>query len=607
METFDNITFDMPKNKSNVIKVIGIGGGGSNALNYMYKQGINGVDFVVCNTDAQALENSPIPNKVQLGVSLTEGLGAGADPEVGAQSAVENLDQISDMLSVNTKMIFITAGMGGGTGTGAAPVIAKLAQEMGILTVGIVTMPFQFEGKLRNEQAQQGLNNLRKHVDSLIVINNNKLREVYGDLGFKQGFAKADEVLANASRGIAEVITNHYTQNIDLRDAKTVLAGSGTAIMGSGVASGSQRANEAIVQALDSPLLNDNKILGAKNVLLLIVSGSDEVTIDEISAINEYIQKEAGNSTNIIMGIGEDEKLDNAISVTIIATGFAPDMQQEIVHADPQKIIHSLENEQKVTHDLSVGQIPLFEIEAAPPVHETPAATEAVESVIPTTDLLRDLDVSFEEVIAHVKDVASQPTTFTIHDVRPVVNDIEVVDAEEVVPEPAVVSPIDQPFEKRPSKEENEPAVLFHLDAEESTPQAKQVLPTAKAEEEVTRFVLEMDEEPAAALEMCKPETAPKETPATEKKPFSPIDGTIAEGLANRTEERKEKLKQFNYRFNQNTRVEDLEREPAYKRQEVELSDPENGGSASRTSLSVDSQNQVQIRTNNSFLHDNVD
>ena len=611
METFDNITFDMPKNRSNVIKVIGVGGGGSNALNYMYKQGINGVDFVVCNTDAQALENSPIPNKVQLGVSLTEGLGAGADPEVGAQSAVENLDQISDMLSVNTKMIFITAGMGGGTGTGAAPVIAKLAQEMGVLTVGIVTMPFQFEGKLRNEQAQQGLNNLRKHVDSLIVINNNKLREVYGDLGFKQGFAKADEVLANASRGIAEVITNHYTQNIDLRDAKTVLASSGTAIMGSGVASGSQRANEAIVQALDSPLLNDNKILGAKNVLLLIVSGSDEVTIDEISAINEYIQKEAGNSTNIIMGIGEDETLDNAISVTIIATGFAPDMQQEIVHADPQKIIHSLDDEQKVTHDLSVGQIPLFETEAAKveqvPVHEATVATEVVESIIPTLDLLRDLDVSFEEVKAPVEVVAPQPTAFTIHDVTPAFNDIEVVDAEEVVPEPAVVSPIDQPLEKTPPEQENEPAVLFHLDTEALTPQAKQVPPAAKAEEEVTRFVLEMDEEPAPAPVTRKPETAPKEIPVTEEKLFSPIDGTIAEGLANRTEERKEKLKQFNYRFNQNTRVEDLEREPAYKRQEVELSAPENGGAASRTSLSVDSQNEVQIRTNNSFLHDNVD
>lgn len=559
METFDNITFDLPKNRSNVIKVIGVGGGGSNALNYMYKQGINGVDFVVCNTDAQALENSPIPNKVQLGVSLTEGLGAGADPEVGAQSAVENLDQISDMLSVNTKMIFITAGMGGGTGTGAAPVIAKLAQEMGVLTVGIVTMPFQFEGKLRNEQAQQGLNNLRKHVDSLIVINNNKLREVYGDLGFKQGFAKADEVLANASRGIAEVITNHYTQNIDLRDAKTVLANSGTAIMGSGVASGSQRAHEAIVQALDSPLLNDNKILGAKNVLLLIVSGSDEVTIDEISAINEYIQKEAGNSTNIIMGIGEDETLDNAISVTIIATGFAPDMQQEIVHADPQKIIHSLDDEQKVTHDLSLGQIPLFETDAAQveqvPFHEAKVTTEAVESIIPTTDLLRDLDVSYEEVTAPVEVAAPQPTAFTIHDVTPAVNEIEVIDAEEVVPEPKVVSPIDKPLEKRPSEHENEPAVLFHLDAEALTPQARQAPSAAKAEEEVTRFVLEMDEEPAPTPELHKPETAPKVMPVTDDKPFSPIEGTIAEGLASRTEERKEKLKQFNYRFNQNTRL----------------------------------------------------
>jgi cell division protein FtsZ len=368
--------------------------------------------------------------------------------------------------------------------------------------------------------------------------------------------------------------------------------------MGSGVASGSQRANEAIVQALDSPLLNDNKILGAKNVLLLIVSGSDEVTIDEISAINEYIQKEAGNSTNIIMGIGEDETLDNAISVTIIATGFAPDMQQEIVHADPQKIIHSLGDEQKVTHDLSVGQIPLFETEA---MHEAPPASEAGESIMPTTALLRDLDVSFEEVTAPVEAVAPQPTTFTIHDVTTVVNEIEVVDAEEVVPVPEEVSPIDQPLQAEGISKENEPNVLFHLDTEEPAPQA------ASAKEEVTRFVLEMDEEPAPTPVMRKPTSAPMETPVTEEKPFSPVDGTIAEGLASRTAERKEKLKQFNYRFNQNTRVEDLEREPAYKRQEVELSEPDNGGVASRTSLSVDSQNEVQIRTNNSFLHDNVD
>jgi cell division protein FtsZ len=601
MDSFDNITFDLPKNKSNVIKVIGVGGGGSNALNYMYRQGINGVDFVVCNTDAQALENSPVPNKIQLGVSLTEGLGAGADPQVGAESAIESLDHISDMLNVNTKMVFITAGMGGGTGTGAAPVIAKLAQELGILTVGIVTMPFQFEGKTRNEQAQHGLNNLRKHVDSLIVINNNKLREVYGDLGFKQGFAKADEVLAKASRGIAEVITNHYTQNIDLRDAKTVLANSGTAIMGSGTASGSQRANEAIVQALDSPLLNDNKIMGAKNVLLLIVSGSDEVTIDEISGINEFIQKEAGNNTNIIMGIGEDETLDNAISVTIIATGFAPDMQQEIVHADPQKIIHSLDDDQKVTHDLSVGQIPLFEPEVVASTPTSEPKTEIkipFEGYVPTTEVLQMLDVSFEVVSPPVAPAKTTATgSFTIHDITPSLHDIEVVDAETVVPEPQQKSPLEEPITVSTSQQET-PAVLFQLEDE---PQPEN---TQSSEGEIKRFVLEMEEEPAPVMEATTKEVKPT---VDTQKPFSPIDGTIEEGLARRTEARKEKLKQFNYRFNQNSRVEDLEREPAYKRQDIDLDQPNNEAGASRTSLSVDSKDELQFRTNNSFLHDNVD
>lgn len=601
MDTFDNITFDLPKHRSNVIKVIGVGGGGSNALNYMYHQGINGVDFVVCNTDAQALENSPVPNKIQLGVSLTEGLGAGADPQVGAQSAIESLDHIADMLSVNTKMVFITAGMGGGTGTGAAPVIAKLAQELGILTVGIVTMPFQFEGKTRNEQAQQGLTNLRKHVDSIIVINNNKLREVYGDLGFKQGFAKADEVLAKASRGIAEVITNHYTQNIDLRDAKTVLANSGTAIMGSGTASGSQRAHEAIVQALDSPLLNDNKIIGAKNVLLLIVSGSDEVTIDEISSINEFIQKEAGNNTNIIMGIGEDETLDNSISVTIIATGFALDMQQEIVHADPQKIIHSLDDDQKVTHELSIGQIPLFEpevVSSSPVLDKESKDVTPFEGHVPTTELLRMLDVSFEEI--NVSEAPAKTTSmgaFTIHDITPTVRDIEVVDAETVVPEPQEKSPLDKPLTQQPQQQEV-PAVLFQLEDD------SQPVQTQPKEEEVKRFVLEMEDESAPVMQTTKKEA----TPTVEiQKPFSPVDGTIEEGLARRTEERKEKLKQFNYRFNQNSRVEDLEREPAYKRQDIDLDEPNNSASASRTSLSMDSKDALQFRTNNSFLHDNVD
>ena len=319
---FSNISFDLPKNQSNVIKVIGVGGGGSNAVNHMYSQGIDGVDFVICNTDSQALQNSPVPTKIQLGISLTEGLGAGANPEVGEQAAIESIQEIKEMLSSNSKMVFITVGMGGGTGTGAAPIIAKVARELDLLTIGIVTMPFNFEGKMRNDQAQKGIERLRQYVDSLVVINNNKLREVYGNLGFKAGFSKADEVLSTASRGIAEVITHHYTQNIDLKDAKTVLSNSGTAIMGSATASGVNRSQEAISRALDSPLLNDNKITGAKNVLLLIVSGAQEITIDEIGEINDHIQNEAGHGANIIMGVGEDDALEESIAVTIIATGF---------------------------------------------------------------------------------------------------------------------------------------------------------------------------------------------------------------------------------------------------------------------------------------------
>ena len=364
MENIDsNINFDLPKNRSNVIKVIGVGGGGSNAINYMFDQGINGVDFVVTNTDSQALEKSPVPIKIQLGASLTEGLGAGANPEIGRKAAEESYNEIKTLIATNTKMVFITAGMGGGTGTGAAPIIAEMAKEMDILTVGIVTMPFQFEGKLRLDQAQKGLENLKSNVDSLIVINNNKLREVYGNLGFKAGFSKADEVLAKAARGIAEVITHHFTQNIDLKDAKTVLKDSGSAIMGSSSSSGNNRAQEAIVNALDSPLLNDNKINGCKNVLLLIVCGTDEITIDEIGEINEYIQEEAGNNTNIIMGVGEDLSLGDEIAVTIIATGFNNEQQQEIVNSEVKKIIHTLEEDQKLTHDLGNNKNENHEIE----------------------------------------------------------------------------------------------------------------------------------------------------------------------------------------------------------------------------------------------------
>jgi cell division protein FtsZ len=348
MEDYNTLNFDMPKNRSSVIKVIGVGGGGSNAVNYMKLQGIRGVDFIICNTDVQALEYSSVENKVQLGVNLTEGLGAGADPEIGEKAALESYSNIQSVLGTTTKMVFITAGMGGGTGTGAAPIIAKAAKELDILTIGIVTVPFHFEGGLRLRQAENGVEKLKKHVDSLIVINNNKLREVYGNLGFKTGFNKADEVLATAAKGIAEVITHHYNVNIDLRDAKTVLKDSGTAIMGSSKASGPDRAIKSVQAALDSPLLNDNHIHGALHVLLLIVSGNrkHEITFDEIGEINDYIQNQAGKQVDIIMGIGEDEKLDDALQVTIVATGFNSSNPIGIIKpAEQKRVIHGLNDE----------------------------------------------------------------------------------------------------------------------------------------------------------------------------------------------------------------------------------------------------------------------
>ncbi len=340
-----NLEFDLEKNKSNVIKVIGVGGGGGNAVNYMYQKGIQDVDFVVVNTDSQDLSKSPVPTKIQIGKNITEGLGAGANPEIGEKAANEDLQAIKNILEQNTKMIFITAGMGGGTGTGAAPIIAKLAKEMGILTVAIVTSPFAFEGGKRTKYAQKGIDNLRDYVDSLIIINNDKLRDIYGNLKRSEAFAKSDEVLASAASSIAQVITHNYTVNIDFRDVNTVLENSGTAIMGSARATGENRANQVIESALDSPLLNDNKIKGAKNVLLLIVSGSDEITIDEISDITNHIQMQAGNNADVIMGIGEDDSLGDAISVTVIATGFNENQQDLITNAEPDKIVHVLDDD----------------------------------------------------------------------------------------------------------------------------------------------------------------------------------------------------------------------------------------------------------------------
>lgn len=629
---FDNISFDLPKNQSNVIKVIGVGGGGSNAINHMFQAGINGVDFVICNTDSQALDNSSVPNKIQLGVSLTEGLGAGANPEVGEQAAMESMEEIKRMLDNTTKMIFITAGMGGGTGTGAAPVIAKFAKEMDVLTVGIVTMPFNFEGKMRCDQAQKGIEKLRKNVDSLIVINNNKLREVYGNLGFKAGFSKADEVLATAARGIAEVITHHYTQNIDLRDAKTVLSNSGTAIMGSAIASGSGRAAEAIMKALDSPLLNDNKIQGAKNVLLLIVSGVQEITIDEIGEINDHIQIEAGHGANIIMGVGEDESLAEAIAVTVIATGFNIEQQDDIVNTESKKIIHNLEEGQKAEMQLLSSDKKVYTLEDDEPEEVLPAQEkhELVDQddfdLIPTTNYIKNFNVFYEEVVA--KNVSEDD--FVIIDSSEKLRDIPVVDSRQVRTAPEEDDfTFDMP--KLDADEEKDNVVLFNLNDEVKdldVNDSVEIIPVLEYNKKgETRYSLDdymrLEKKLTGAKSKAE-EFEPRiiedelifEKKVTPTKParnyaddeVDPMETPIEELLKERADERRRKLKDFNYKFKNNVNnLDDYEKLPAYKRQGVHLNENAREQKISRTSLSDDSNNDAQLRSNNSFLHDNVD
>ena len=645
-ENKDQFHFDLPKNKSNVIKVIGVGGGGSNAINYMFQQGIKGVDFVVSNTDAQALTESPVPIKIQLGATLTEGLGAGANPQIGASAAKESVEELQTLLTTQTKMVFITAGMGGGTGTGAAPIIAQMAKDLDILTVGIVTMPFQFEGKLRLEQAQAGLDNMKAAVDSLIVINNNKLREVYGNLGFKAGFAKADEVLATAARGIAEVITHHYTQNIDLKDAKTVLTNSGSAIMGSGEANGANRAQDAIVKALDSPLLNDNKISGCRNVLLLIVSGTEEITIDEIGEINDYIQDEAGNNANIIMGVGEDPALSSSISVTIIATGFAADQQHEIVNTEAKKIIHNLEEDQKMEHQLMdtapgtpetpivndtprednivvhqledetetpdevISEVNLSSVNSEPkpqpvsPISSVDNEIEMTRDEEAPLDVLRNMDVVYEWLRPETKtnetftkkDISDEVPLddFVFNDVTDAVREIEVVAPELVLPE------------------ENQFELDFDLTINEASTPSVTIAEEEVKEETVIKYELEdtlPDSEMIAkadAIELIEKKEAPSAvvTEAT----TSPFEQSIQQTAQQENEKRKEQLKQFNYAFkNSMHRIEELERQPAYKRMGVDLEAEGEAPAGSRLSLDTDSNDQIQLRSNNSFLHDNVD
>lgn len=586
-EIDNNFSFDLPKNKSNVMKVMGVGGGGSNAVNHMFQQGITGVDFIVCNTDSQALEKSPVPNKIQLGINITEGLGAGANPEIGKLAALESHEELRDLLETQTKMLFITAGMGGGTGTGAAPIIAEFAKELDILTVGIVTIPFDFEGKTRQIQAQKGLKKLKKTVDSLIIINNNKLRQVYGNLGFKEGFSKADEVLATAAKGIAQVITHHYTQNIDLKDAKTVLANSGTAIMGSATSSGSNRANDAIIKALDSPLLNDNKIDGSTNVLLLIVSGSDEITIDEIGEINEYVQKETGNTANIIMGVGEDQELGNNISVTVIATGFAEDQQNDLVNSQTKKVIYTLDEDQTIEKKLIEEEDNISDNEVETIRYDSNyniSKDNQIKIDSQINEILRDIEVEYERVEYEMID-------------NELINEIEVFDIEEVS---------SGNIENNQSNEDKITDGLFSekLDLESVSESVEFVKLDLDEEETIENEISENEDESMNNENITLDQDISIEINNENNHAFeNPIDVDPLD--ENRL--RRESLKKYNYVFKDgNSSVEDLEKEPAYKRMGIQIKNNINNHEVESKTV-LNENNEIEFPEPNTYLHDNVD
>ena len=552
------VEFDLPKNQSSAIKVIGVGGGGSNAVNYMFEQGIQGVDFVICNTDAQALNNSLIPTQIQLGIKLTEGLGAGEDPEVGENSALESINEINTILKQGTKMVFITAGMGGGTGTGAAPIIAQKAKELDILTIAIVTVPFSFEGKKRMQQAQLGIEKMKQHVDSLIVINNDRLIEIYGTLGFKTGFAKSDEVLTVAAKGISEVITVKAQVNIDLNDAKTVLKNSGTAIMGSAKASGENRAMNAIKKALDSPLLNLNTIRGADKVLLLLMSGNDEITFDEIGEINTHIQNESGGDVDIIMGVGDDESLEGSISVTIIATGsFGTNIDP--ISQKPNIIIHELssEDEKSENIDLSINTKKNNTTELKNEELEKNTISLDVSNIYSDSEI-QEGELGFNDN----SNIEAKIDT-------PIINEVSESKIDTPIINEVSESKIDTPIINEVSESKIDTLVSDNKSAIGNI-------------ESVTNSPLPGDNDAYNLIQEQK---------------------RIAEERSNR-------LDRYNYDLElkkESRHMQHIEDEPAYKRQGVQLDDIEGSDSEEPISRLTLNENEQELRSNNSFLHDNVD
>lgn len=572
--------FEMLKEQSSIIKVIGVGGGGGNAVNHMYKQGISGVDFIICNTDAQALELSPIPNKVQLGASLTEGMGAGADPSVGENSAVESIEDIKRMLGSNTKMLFITAGMGGGTGTGASPVLAKAAREMGILTVAIITTPFTFEGKRRRMQAEEGLAELKKYVDSYLVISNDRLREIFGNLTMTAAFAKADDILTTAAKGIAEIITIPGYVNVDFKDVKTVMNDSGVSIMGNYTAKGDHRALEAVQGALASPLLKDNEIEGARFILLNITSGKQEVTMDEVSVITDFIQEKAGLSADLIWGNCIDESLEEELSVTIIATGFQT-AEERVKERANEKI-----------------EIPLIEEKPATPfvrpanqfIQPAPAQDQTTEPYL------------FQSPADPVNPATSEPVL--------VARQADLFSTEAAQGRPSDV-PASTNYTLQNNTPEEDAMIRFDLEpfAEaglegDNGPDQDHDGYELKTSEPAFHFEI-----PRAMEDLAESEPEPQ---ATGTPAPSVVDHILDEkefdDQLSKTKERIMRLKELSLKLKSTNGLQELETEPAYKRKQMSLDNTPHSSDSHVSKFTLSMEDGVtQIKPNNSFLHDNVD
>jgi len=614
--------FDLPIISGSPIKVIGVGGGGSNAVNYMYQQGIKGVDFIVCNTDNQALEASNVPIRLQLGKTLTAGQGAGSIPETGKNAAIENLDDVLEQLGENTTMVFVTAGMGGGTGTGAAPVIAKACKDLGILTVGIITVPFNFEGRRRANQAGEGLEEMRAAVDTLLVIRNDKLRELFGNLTLKQAFSNADEVLCTAAKGIAEVITLTGDINVDMNDVKTVMRDSGAAIMGAGSASGEGRAMTAVTEALESPLLNDSDITGANFVLLNITYGTEEILMDEISEITDYIQDQAGATAEVIWGYGHDESLGDKICVTVIATGFEASSK---LPEGPSIRTHSLQdNAQEIKAPLQgpLGSGTVFTSDTHAPDladDDEPRLKESqeVSPQAPSTDeILLNNTWEAEDITSTVPQAATdlfgavQPTdgeevSLVLKENTPPVEPA----APEVIQEMPISTPVEEPT---PTQRVGDFSVLDMDDPNDASLIPDELdgvsFTNEKAheiEETVPENVPPTESDPSPVTSQAQPIPQPFPQPKSAPTP-KPEVAPSSPDLIQRMAQRHQSIEEYTKRLRTPSGLTDLENEPAYKRRNFQLSETPSSADSQATRVSIDEETGG-LKTDNPFLHDNVD